>query len=128
LAGISVAGLEGLTYAHLAKLFWQLAKALATQTAPLPEIAVQWSGKKNSRSAYRAICDIPVTIPKDELEHRIKVFGGNYFGIAPTINLHGIEFRAVVPDSARAPIEEKKTAASPLADGTKWPCPVPIHP
>jgi hypothetical protein len=56
------------------------------------------------------------------------VFGGNYFGIAPTINLHGIEFRAVVPDSARAPIEEKKPGASPLADGTKRPCPAPIHP
>jgi methionyl-tRNA formyltransferase len=25
------------------------------------------------------------------------VFGGNHFGITPTIHLHGIEFRAVAP-------------------------------
>jgi methionyl-tRNA formyltransferase len=25
------------------------------------------------------------------------VFGGNHFGMCPTINLHGIEFRAVLP-------------------------------
>jgi hypothetical protein len=29
------------------------------------------------------------------------VFGGNHFGISPTINLHGIEFRAVVPSVAQ---------------------------
>ncbi len=127
-AGITVAGLEGLTYAHLAKLFWQLARVLATQAAPLPEIAVKWSGKKNSRRAYRAICDIPLTIPKEELYRRIKVFGGNYYGIAPTINLHGVEFRAVLPNSAHASVEEKKSGAAPPADGTKRSCPVPIHP
>ena len=41
--------------------------------------------------------DIPLDIPKDELDRRLKVFGGNHFGIGPTINLHGIEFRAVLP-------------------------------
>jgi hypothetical protein len=50
-----------------------------------------------SRRAYRAICNIPVDIPKDELDRRIRLFGGNRFGICPTINLHGIEFRAVPP-------------------------------
>jgi len=33
----------------------------------------------------------------DELDRRLKVFGGNHFGICPTINLHGVEFRAVLP-------------------------------
>jgi hypothetical protein len=45
------------------------------------------------------MCDIPLDIPKDELDRRLKVFGGNHFGITPTINLHGIEFRAVLPAS-----------------------------
>jgi len=26
----------------------------------------------------------------------MRVFGGNHFGLAPTIHLHGVEFRAVV--------------------------------
>jgi hypothetical protein len=30
------------------------------------------------------------------------VFGGNHFGTAPTIHLHGIEFRAVPPTAAQA--------------------------
>ena len=91
-----VLALEGLAYAHLARLFWTLAKQLATSAEPLRTKSVQWSGRKNSRRAYAAICDIPLDITKDELERRMRVFGGNHFGVAPTIHLHGVEFRAVV--------------------------------
>jgi methionyl-tRNA formyltransferase len=96
-AGISVLGLEGLAYAHLAQLFWRMAKSLATDPATPPMLAVKWGRRKYSRRAYRAICEIPLDIPKDELDRRISVFGGNHFGMCPTINLHGIEFRAVLP-------------------------------
>src|SRR5580692_3223465 len=94
-AGISVLALEGLAYAHLAQLFWRMARSLATDPEPPPTIPVRWGNKKYSRRAYREICAIPLDIPKDELERRIRVFGGNHFGISPSINLHGIEFRAV---------------------------------
>jgi methionyl-tRNA formyltransferase len=94
-ADISVFGLEGLAYAHLAQLFWRRAKSLATDPEPPPALPIEWGSRKYSRRAYRAICDIPLDIPKEELDRRIKVFGGNHFGISPTINLHGIEFRAV---------------------------------
>jgi methionyl-tRNA formyltransferase len=94
-ADISVLGLEGLAYAHLAELFWRWAKPLATDAAPPAILPIEWGSRKYSRRAYRAICDIPLDIPKAELDRRIKVFGGNHFGITPTIHLHGIEFRAV---------------------------------
>ena len=97
---ISVLGLEGLAYAHLALLFWRLAKLLATDPVPPPTRPIKWGTIKYSRRAYRAICEIPLDISKPELDRRIKVFGGNHFGIAPTINLHGIEFRAVLPQSS----------------------------
>jgi methionyl-tRNA formyltransferase len=93
---IGVLGLEGLAYAHLAQMYWKLAKRLATETAPLPEQALRWGSRKNSRRAYQAICDIPLDITREELERRLKVFGGNHFGMSPTIHLHGVEFRAVV--------------------------------
>jgi methionyl-tRNA formyltransferase len=96
---ISVLGLEGLAYAHLALLFWRQAKSMATDPAPPPTRPIKWGTIKYSRRAYRAICEIPLDISKPELDRRIKVFGGNHFGIAPTINLHGIEFRAVLPQS-----------------------------
>jgi hypothetical protein len=51
------------------------------------------------------MCDIPLDISKSELERRLKVFGGNYFGVSPTIRLHGVEFRAVMQPSAVADIE-----------------------
>lgn len=95
-AGMHVMGLEGLAYANLAQQYWKRAKQLATDSAPLPIDAQQWGTKKNSRRAYRAICDIPLDISKQYLEHRLKIFGGSYFGVAPTIHLHGVEFRAVV--------------------------------
>ena len=98
-SGIPVLGLEGLAYAHLAHLFWRMAKSLATDPNPPPALPVEWGHRKYSRRAYRAICDIPFDIPKDELDRRLKVFGGNHFGMCPTIHLHGIEFRAVPPGS-----------------------------
>ena len=99
-SGIGVQGLEGLAYAHLAQLFWRLSKALASQVAPLPAQQLQWSARTNSRRAYRAICNIPLDISREELERRMRVFGGNHFGMTPTINLHGVEFRAVTPQQA----------------------------
>ena len=99
-ADISVLGLEGLAYAHLALLFWRMAKPLATDPEPPPARPIAWGTTKYSRRAYRAICDIPLDISKPELDRRIRVFGGNHFGIAPTISLHGIEFRAVSPPAA----------------------------
>jgi methionyl-tRNA formyltransferase len=94
-ANIGVMGLEGLAYAHLARMYWKLARRLATEAAPLPAKPLRWGGRKNSRRAYQAICDIPLDISKEELERRIRVFGGNQFGMSPTIHLHGVEFRAV---------------------------------
>jgi methionyl-tRNA formyltransferase len=96
-AAISVLGLEGLAYAHLAQLFWCMAKSLATDPEPPRTRPLKWGSKKYSRRAYRAMCEIPFDIPKDELARRIEVFGGNHFGMSPTINLHGIEFRATTP-------------------------------
>jgi hypothetical protein len=98
--GVSVLGLEGLTYGHLAQMFWRMAKSLATEAGAPSTLGIEWGRRKYSRRAYRAICDIPLDIAKDELERRIKVFGGNHFGIGPTINLHGVEFRAVLPRAA----------------------------
>jgi methionyl-tRNA formyltransferase len=95
-ADIGVQGLEGLAYAHLARLFWRLAKHLADETDPLPHSTLQWGRRTFSRRAYRAICDIPLDISKEELDRRLRVFGGNHWGMTPAINLHGVEFRAVV--------------------------------
>ncbi len=92
---ISVLGLEGLAYAHLARQFWRMAKSLATDPKLPPGLAIEWGSRKNSRRAYRALCDLPLDLPKDELDRRLKVFGGTHFGISPTIHLHGIEYRTV---------------------------------
>jgi methionyl-tRNA formyltransferase len=101
-ADISVLELEKLAYTHLARLFWRLAKSLATETELPPALPVEWSSKKYSRRVYRDICEIPLDIPKDEFDRRIRAFGGGHFGISPTIHLHGTEFRAVPPASGQA--------------------------
>jgi len=100
--GASVATLEGMAYARLSYLFWTLAKSLATRSEPLAQLRVQWSGKKGTRRSYAKICNIPLDIPSDELDRRVKIFGDGHFGMAPTIHLHGIEFRAVPPVSQHA--------------------------
>jgi methionyl-tRNA formyltransferase len=101
-ADIGVRELESLAYARLARQFWQLAKTLATQAGPLPACPVHWSNRRNSRSAYRALCDIPLDITREELYRRLRAFGGDDFGISPAIHLHGVEFRAVIRPAERA--------------------------
>jgi methionyl-tRNA formyltransferase len=94
---ISVLGLEGLAYAHLAHLFWRMAELLATDASPPSTRPTEWGPRKYSRRGYRDMCNIPLDIEQEEFERRIKIFGGNYFGVMPTITLHGVEFRAVIP-------------------------------
>jgi methionyl-tRNA formyltransferase len=93
----SVFALEGMAYAHLAFLFWRMARELACELSLPPALPVEWGRRKYSRNNYLSMCDIPLDISKNEFDRRMRVFGGNYFGVAPTIKLHGIEFRAVVP-------------------------------
>jgi methionyl-tRNA formyltransferase len=92
---ISVLGLEGMAYARLAFLFWRMAKRLACDPSMPPALPFKWGNKKYSRNNYQAMCEIPLNISKGELERRMRVFGGNDFGVAPTVNLHGVEFRAI---------------------------------
>jgi len=93
---IDVLGLEGLAYAHLAQLFWNLARKLACVSEPLPVSDLTWNSTKYSRHAYRTLCDIPLDISREDFERRLRVFGANHFGIAPTIRLHGVEFKIAV--------------------------------
>jgi hypothetical protein len=74
---VSVASLEGMAYARLGYLFWTLAKPLATCGEALPRLPLRWSGTKRTRRDYAAICDIPLDIRREELEHRIEVFGAD---------------------------------------------------
>ncbi len=96
-ADISVLGLEGLAYAHLAHLFWRMARSFATDASPPRTLPIEWGSKKYSRRNYQDMCSIPLDIDKEEFERRIRIFGGNHFGMMPTITLHDIEFRAVIP-------------------------------
>jgi len=91
-------GLEAMAFSRLARLFWRMAKMLSTQSEPMPELPIQWSGPKSTRSLYAAMCDIPIDISRDDLDRRIDVFGVGHFGVSPTITLHGHRFRYVVPD------------------------------
>jgi hypothetical protein len=121
-ADISVLGLEGMAYARLAQLFWRMAKWLALNPEPPPALPLQWGERKYFRSTYRAVCEIPLDISRDELDRRIKIFGGNHFGMSPTINLHGVEFRAVIAppiqptDSPHWPRLDPAMVAAPEPD------------
>lgn len=97
--GTSVSGLEEMAYTRLVQMFWRMARVLATQPTPLIERAIRWSGTRHSRKAYESICNIPLTISPDELKHRAEVFGTHHFGIVPSIELHGVQFRMVLPEA-----------------------------
>ena len=84
--GASAASLEGMAYARLSYLFWRLAKPLATSSEPLPNLTLRWSGRKSTRRDYATLCDLPSHIARDELDHRIEVFGDDpNFGLRATM-------------------------------------------
>ena len=64
-------------------------EAAAGASAPL-------GNRKFFRSDYRAMCEIPLDITNDEFERRIRIFGGNHFGMSPTSICTGVEFCAVI--------------------------------
>lgn len=100
--GATVTEIDALTYTRCARLIWRLAPALARDPAPLPELPVAWSGRRSTKAMVRAACDIPADIDKDELERRIAGFGAGYFGVPPTVTLHGHKFRYEPPAPAAA--------------------------
>jgi len=101
--GATVLDLELGSYRALAHLFWGLAGMLATQAEPLRPLGIEWGGQKSSRRSYEALCDIPLDISREDLERRISAFGGNYFGITPSISLHGFRFNLVAPAAPEVP-------------------------
>ncbi|HZL38806.1 MAG TPA: hypothetical protein VFC45_00805 [Pseudolabrys sp.] len=76
-----------------------MAPKLATQREPLAALPMKWTGTKSTRAMYRAMCEIPADISKDELERRIAVFGDGHYGISPTVTLHGRVFRYAAPEA-----------------------------
>jgi hypothetical protein len=80
-----------------------MAASLASDASPLPTRPIEWGAKKYSRRNYTDICDIPLDIGREEFDRRIRIFGGNHFGVMPTVTLHGIEFRAVIPIESQGP-------------------------
>ena len=97
----TVHSLSCLAYTALARLYWLLAKDLATRSAPLTDLGISWSGPKGSRRRYAEMCAVPLDISKEELDRRIRAFGGDDTEINPTIELHGHKFRLVSTDANR---------------------------
>jgi methionyl-tRNA formyltransferase len=96
----TVVSLETTAYAQIAMMFHRWAGALTHQAAPLqPRFPAQWGTRKNSRHRYRAMCSIPTDISKDDLAHRMSIFGHGHFGILPSVSLHGFEFRVSPGDA-----------------------------
>lgn len=93
--GVTVQTLEEMAFVGCTRLFWRLAKTLATLSEPLDVLPVQWSGRKSTRAMYAAACDIPIDIDEDELNRRIAAFGAGLAGVNPTVRLHGHQFRYV---------------------------------
>ena len=78
-------GLEALAFSHLARLFWGLARTLANQCEPLPELPIRWGARRTTRRMYAAMCEIPLDISKDELDRRVQAFGAGHLEIFPTL-------------------------------------------
>jgi methionyl-tRNA formyltransferase len=97
--GCALLGLGELAHAHLLQLFEVWAEQLAAEPSLVPRCTLPWSGRTNTRRSYKDACDIPLDISSDELWRRMRAFGGNHYGIAPAINLHGVTFTATFPET-----------------------------
>lgn len=107
---IGVEALELMAYRALAQLFWILAEPLAAESQALPPLPIAWAPEKSSRRRYEALCAIPPDIAKDDLDRRVAAFGGGYFGVSPTVTLHGHTFQLVAQATEATRIEPVEVA------------------
>lgn len=94
--GTSVARLDQLAFAALARIFWNLAPSL-TRAAPLEVLPVSWSGRKSTRRRHQEMRELPITVSKDDLDRRIEAFGKDDADDGLFVTLHGHRFRYVAP-------------------------------
>lgn len=111
--GTSVARLDQLAFAALARIFWNLAPSL-TSAAPLGMLPVAWTGRKSTRRRHQEIRAVPVTVTKDDLERRIEAFGQDDAGDGLYVTLHGHRFRYVAP-AANSTVETAHSVAPEYA-------------
>jgi methionyl-tRNA formyltransferase len=102
-SGATVVTVESAAYSRLAMMFHRWAGALTHDAPVQARFAARWSARKNSRRSYRAMCNIPTDISRDDLAHRISIFGHGHFGILPSVSLHGVEFTASPRDETTEP-------------------------
>ena len=96
----AVLELEAQAYCELLRLFLAWARPLSTEPSPLePRRSTDWSARRNTRRTYQAACRVPLDVSERELSRRMRAFG-NHFDMAPTITLHGVEFRATALPSS----------------------------
>jgi methionyl-tRNA formyltransferase len=81
----TVARIDAMAFARLARLFWHRAKALATEPKPLPVLPILWSGRKSTLRSIAALCQIPADIAAEEMERRIAAFGESYCAPTPAL-------------------------------------------
>ena len=73
--GVKFMDLELMAYKALFSLFNRLARHLATDDAPLPEISVQWSGRKTTEQEFQAMQELVADMSEDEIRLRYRAFG-----------------------------------------------------
>jgi hypothetical protein len=110
--GAIVTSLEEMAFVRLARLFWTLAKPLATQPEPLPEIPIRWCGRRGTRRSLATMCDLPHDISGEEMKRRIEIFGAGHFGTELTVTLHGHRFRYVGPETTAVGDEPARQATA----------------
>lgn len=119
--GASLHSLEIGAFQQLARLFWDLSAALATQESPLDELPVAWGHKRSTRRSTEAMCAISPEIEAAELHRRVAAFGHSPLDLRPTVTLHGYRFRleAVEAEPAigaePAPLRTENTAVPSAA-------------
>jgi methionyl-tRNA formyltransferase len=109
--GVEVRGLEQLAYVRVARLFWRMARDIACEAAPLPELPIRWSGRRSTKRMYADMCNIPFDVAAPELARRIRAFHDDFRGIPLTVALHGVRFQLA---TAPRPRPSETTVEHPL--------------
>jgi methionyl-tRNA formyltransferase len=91
--GASRADLARAAYLAMLGLVQRLAKALVTIPAPLPTLPMVWGSRRGTRALFADLCDFRPDIDAEELQRRIRAFGGGDGLSVPTVWLHGVQFR-----------------------------------
>lgn len=77
----------------------------------MPLLPIEWGKRRSAKRTYADMCNLWPDMSQDEMYKRIAEFHDDFRGMAPSITINGITFRATAPNDSSNQLPMLRTNA-----------------